>query len=65
MTVVLYVLGFIAIGFAFPVDGLPGAALALVGMALIWTGWYRVIRRNRPVWTGWYRVIRRGRDGAR
>lgn len=51
MTVVLYVLGFIAIGLGFPVEGALGAALALVGMLLVWAGWYRAIRR--------------GRDGAR
>jgi hypothetical protein len=47
IAVLLYVAGFVLIGVSFPVDGLLGAALALVGMLLIWAGWFRVARRNR------------------
>lgn len=47
ITVLLYLTGFACIGVGIPVDGLPGAALALAGMALIWVGWSRVIRKGR------------------
>ena len=47
ISVLLYVCGFAAVIAGWPVDGLPGAALALVGVVLIWAGWFRVVRRSR------------------
>jgi hypothetical protein len=33
---------------ALRIDGLPGIALALVGIALGWAGWYVAARGDRP-----------------
>lgn len=35
----LLVVGVVLIAISVPVEGLPGAALALAGMALVWTAW--------------------------
>jgi hypothetical protein len=41
----LIVLALAAIAASLPVEGLPGASLALGGVAVLWTGWYLVVRR--------------------
>lgn len=38
ITVVLYLLGFAAVIAAFPVEGMLGDALAVVGAACLWAG---------------------------
>jgi hypothetical protein len=43
----LVVLALAAIGAGIPVDGLPGVALAVAGIALAWTGRHLVVRRGR------------------
>lgn len=39
--------GVVAIGLSFPVKGLPGAALTVGGVVLVWVGWYLMVRRGR------------------
>lgn len=36
---VVVAMGVVLIAISVPVEGLPGAALALAGMALVWTAW--------------------------
>lgn len=42
--VTFYLVGFVAIGFSFPVEGWPGDGLAVLGVVLICVGWRRVVR---------------------
>lgn len=49
--VLLYLAGFAAVVAGIPVDGLPGGALSVLGMILIWTGWRLVIRQERAAAT--------------
>jgi hypothetical protein len=41
----LVALALAAIVASWPVEGLAGAGLALGGVAVLWTGWYLVVRR--------------------
>lgn len=40
----MFGIGLSAIGLSLPVDGLPGTGLSIAGMALVWRGWFLIVR---------------------
>lgn len=42
-----FFVGLLMVAASIPVDGLAGAGLAVVGIALIWRGWFLIVRRGR------------------
>lgn len=46
-TITLYAVAAVCIVAAWPADGLLGVALAVVGIACLWTAWARVVRKGQ------------------
>lgn len=47
ITVLIYLVAAVALVASWPIDGLPGVALAVIGIAAVWFGWARVVQAGR------------------